>query len=173
MNDSEQASEESTTNILEDEELTLREKLSSLTSDNQLWFNETYYNDWLRNNDAEIYQFTKFFQNNVFSDPRVFDIAYECWTDFGQPNGWLIEDTFFLNESPFDMTFEREGLDGAPTYTLSLDSGVLYFRQNSSYSGITENVYKTITPEQIELMNDWMSSLLPCDIPETGFSLAD
>ena len=179
MNDSEQASEESTTNILEDEELTLREKLSSLTSDNQLWFNETEYNNQLEENNQEAYHFERFFQSDSISEIRYFKLYdNQCWTDFY--NSDIGIDKIEFSDSPFRVGLIPVEADGG-SQELSLEDGVLYYRSictcpNEDFTGPAKwdiAVYKLITNEQFQLMNDWMSSLLPCNIPETGLSLAD
>lgn len=179
MNDSEQASEESTTNILEDEELTLREKLSSLTSDNQLWFNETEYNNQLEENNQEAYHFERFFQSDSISEIRYFKLYdNQCWTDFY--NSDIGIDKIEFSDSPFRVGLIPVEADGG-SQELSLEEGVLYHRSvctcpNDDFTGPAKwdiAVYKLITNEQFQLMNDWMSSLLPCDIPDTGLSLAD
>ena len=179
MNDSEQASEESTTNILEDEELTLREKLSSLTSDNQLWFNETEYNNQLEENNQEAYHFERFFQSDSISEIRYFKLYdNQCWTDFYNSDFGIDKIEFY--DSPFRVGLIPVEADGG-SQELSLEEGVLYHRSictcpNEDFTGPAKwdiAVYKLITNEQFQLMNDWMSSLLTCDIPETGLSLAD
>ena len=179
MNDSEQASEESTTNILEDEELTLREKLSSLTSDDQLWFNETEYNNQLEENNQEAYHFERFFQSDSISEIRYFKLYdNQCWTDFY--NSDIGIDKIEFSDSPFRVGLIPVEADGG-SQELSLEEGVLYHRSvctcpNDDFTGPAKwdiAVYKLITNEQFQLMNDWMSSLLPCDIPDTGLSLAD
>ena len=179
MNDSEQASEESTTNILEDEELTLREKLSSLTSDNQLWFNETEYNNQLEENNQEAYHFERFFQSDSISEIRYFKLYdNQCWTDFY--NSDIGIDKLEFSDSPFRVGLIPVEADGG-SQELSLEEGVLYHRSvctcpNEDFTGPAKwdiAVYKLITNEQFQLMNDWMSSLLPCDIPDTGLSLVD
>ena len=179
MNDSEQASEESTTNILEDEELTLREKLSSLTSDDQLWFNETEYNNQLEENNQEAYHFERFFQSDSISEIRYFKLYdNQCWTDFYNSDIGIDKIEFY--DSPFRVGLIPVEADGG-SQELSLEEGVLYHRSvctcpNDDFTGPAKwdiAVYKLITNEQFQLMNDWMSSLLPCDIPDTGLSLAD
>ena len=179
MNDSEQASEESTTNILEDEELTLREKLSSLTSDNQLWFNETEYNNQLEENNQEAYHFERFFQSDSISEIRYFKLYdNQCWIDFY--NSDIGIDKIEFSDSPFRVGLIPVEADGG-SQELSLEEGVLYHRSvctcpNEDFTGPAKwdiAVYKLITNEQFQLMNDWMSSLLPCDIPDTGLSLVD
>ena len=174
MNDSEQAPEESTTNILEDEELTLREKLSSLTSDDQLWFNETEYNNQLEENNQEVYHFQRFFQSDSVSEIRYFKLYdNQCWTDFYGSDIGIGEVEF--SDSPFRAGLIPPVADGGGQ-ELSLEEGVLYHRSvctcpNEDFTGFLKSdiaVYKLITNEQFQLMNDWMSSLLPCNIPDAG-----
>ena len=188
MNDSEQStdmnvseqeterffSQENALNVLSDEETTLREKLALLTNDYELWFNETEYNKQLEENNQEAYHFERFFQSDSISEIRYFKLYdNQCWTDFY--NSDIGIDKIEFSDSPFRVGLIPVDADGG-SQELSLEEGVLYHRvvctcPNEDFTGPAKwdiAVYKLITNEQFQLMNDWMPSLLPCNIPDAG-----
>ena len=80
-----------------------------------------------------------------------------------------------IYDSPFEVGLIPTDTDGGGQ-ELSLEEGVLYHRvvctcPNEDFTCPAKwdiAVYKLITNEQFQLMNDWMSSLLPCNIPDAG-----
>ena len=179
MEDTEQETErffsqENALNVLSDEETTLREKLALLTNDYELWFNETEYNNQLEENNQEAYHFERFFQSDSISEIRYFKLYdNQCWTDFYNSDIGRGKIEFY--DSPFRVGLIPLEADGG-SQELSLEEGVLYHRvvctcPNEDFTGPAKwdiAVYKLITNEQFQLMNDWMSSLLPCNIPDAG-----
>ena len=97
----------------------------------------------------------------------------QCWTDFYSSDIVIGKIEFY--DSPFEVGLIPTDTDGGGQ-ELSVEEGVLYHRvvctcPNEDFTGPAKwdiAVYKLITNEQFQLMNDWMSSLLPCNIPDAG-----
>lgn len=154
-----------TTKILEDESTTLREKLSALTEDNQIWFNETINQRWAEAN-QEGYSYEKFFQGDALRtisyitlwEDETNDNVFPCYDDWS-PNDLQANNLFILDEEPFYFYWQYEG--SPIDWTLRLEDGVLYLDNNSSNQQ-GGGVYRLITPEQLDLRNQYITALPDC-----------
>ena len=160
------SSTKATTKILEDETTTLREKLSLLTEDNQIWWNETQDQKWAEAGLVDWgYEYARFFQGDALRiqsrimlwEDETNDNVFPCYEDWS-PNK-TANNLFILDEEPFYFYWQFEG--SPIDWTLRLEDGVLYLDNNSSNQGGIA-VYKQITPEQLDLRNQYISALPNC-----------
>ena len=154
-----------TERILEDKSTTLREKLSSLTLESQLWFNETSHNRLLEGG-SETYIFEKFFQDGYVRQGSYAKLK----SDFSDENNPVpcyqigaqylnIDQLFIKNEDAFSILYTYHS--GQIDHIISIENGVLSYRNNAS-NGPFETIYKQITPEQLALKKQWSSEFPKC-----------
>jgi hypothetical protein len=159
------SSTKATTKILEDESTTLREKLSALTEDNQIWWEESQTQRWAEF-DKEGYRYSKFFQGDMLRTDSFITLWYDelnpdrtfpCYRDWSPSKS--ANNLFILDEEPFFFYWQYEG--SPIDWTLRLEDGVLYLDNNSSNQN-GGGVFKLITPEQLDLRNEYISALPEC-----------
>lgn len=149
-----------TSDILNDDNTTLRQKLESLDGEKDLWFSQNQYEYFIDELEIELKTYNRFFQDGNVANSFSHRIYRDCWYPY-QSSGSDIDEIIIQDENAYFISYEYDGV----VFEFALDGNELFSRRYfDSEEENTEWVYRLVTENQYDEFIQFQTDNVQCDL---------